>query len=172
MAVLARPGRTGNRHPRTLLVTRSGWRRNRTYGWSPDDDHLWVHDQVLGAHTERTSTAAIPKLVTPSGVGSPAERALGVPRDALTGCERRLVADLGQDEPPAVGKTDVDGPVAKRGGRLVLPVVRELHGEVVLLFLDQRLDGLEIVAALAADPQLVALDLGLDPLRPPVADEL
>src|SRR5918998_2455592 len=51
-------------------------------------------------------------------------------------------------------------------------VVGELHREVVVGFLDQRLDRLQVVAALAAHPQLLALDLGLDVLRALVPDQL
>src|SRR5215217_9200449 len=52
------------------------------------------------------------------------------------------------------------------------PVVGELDCEVVILGLDQGLDGLQIVPALAADPKLVPKDLGLDALRALVANQL
>src|SRR3954452_20769236 len=51
-------------------------------------------------------------------------------------------------------------------------VIRELKREVVVLGLDQGLHRLQVVAALAAHPELVTLDLCLDPLRALVADEL
>src|SRR5215212_4238800 len=51
-------------------------------------------------------------------------------------------------------------------------VVRELDGEVVILGLDQGLDGLQIVPALAADPKLVPLDLRLDALGALVPNQL
>ena len=51
-------------------------------------------------------------------------------------------------------------------------VVGELHREVVVLALDQGLDGLEVVALLAGHAQLVALDLRLDALGALVADQL
>src|SRR5215469_7409990 len=52
------------------------------------------------------------------------------------------------------------------------PVVHELDGEVVILVADQALDRLQVVTALAGDPELVALDLRLDGLRPLVPDQL
>ncbi len=42
------------------------------------------------------------------------------------------------------------------------PVVGELHREVVVLFLDERDHGLQVVALVRRHPQLVALDLRLD----------
>src|SRR5271169_3469177 len=54
----------------------------------------------------------------------------------------------------------------------VSPVVDELEGEVELLALQQRDDGLQIVLLLGRDAQLLALDLGPDALRPLVPDDL
>ena len=51
-------------------------------------------------------------------------------------------------------------------------VVGELHREVVVLLLDQRLHGLQVVALLGRDAELVALDLRLDALGALVADQL
>src|SRR6476469_4600222 len=51
-------------------------------------------------------------------------------------------------------------------------VVGELHRELVVLALHQLLHGLQVVALLAADPELVALHLHLDALGSLVADQL
>src|SRR3954462_5128088 len=51
-------------------------------------------------------------------------------------------------------------------------VVVELQGDVEIGPAQQLLDGLQVVALLAADPQLVALNLGLDALGALVADQL
>src|SRR5690606_12866152 len=53
-----------------------------------------------------------------------------------------------------------------------LPVVHELQGDVEVLALQQSDHPLEVVLLLRADPQLVPLDLGLDPLRPLIPDDL
>ena len=52
-----------------------------------------------------------------------------------------------------------------------LPVVDELDGEVVVGLADQRLDRLQVVSGLRRNSQLIALDLGLDSLRPLVANQ-
>jgi hypothetical protein len=57
-------------------------------------------------------------------------------------------------------------------GRPRSAVVRELDREVEVLAPDQGLHGLQVVALLRGDAELVALDLGLDALRALVADEL
>ena len=51
-------------------------------------------------------------------------------------------------------------------------VVVELQGDVEVRAAQQLLDRLQVVALLAADPELVALDLRLDALRALVADQL
>jgi len=53
-----------------------------------------------------------------------------------------------------------------------LAVVGELYGEVQVGRLDQCLNLLKVVPALAADPQLVALDLGAYVPWTLIADEL
>src|SRR5690349_11808496 len=53
-----------------------------------------------------------------------------------------------------------------------LPVVGELQGDAEVGLLQQRDDRLEVILLLGADPQLVALDLGLHALRALVADPL
>src|SRR4051812_18899740 len=52
------------------------------------------------------------------------------------------------------------------------PVVRELEGDAEVAFAQQSDDRLQVVALLARDPQLVALDLRLDALEAGVADSL
>src|SRR3979411_992062 len=52
-----------------------------------------------------------------------------------------------------------------------LPVVDELQRDVGVGALEHCDDGLQVVALLAADADLVALDLGLDALGPVVADQ-
>src|ERR1700687_697542 len=55
---------------------------------------------------------------------------------------------------------------------VVSPVVDELQRDVEVRTLQQRDDGLQVVALLGRDADLVALDLGLDALGSLVADEL
>src|SRR5690348_12552495 len=55
---------------------------------------------------------------------------------------------------------------------IALTVVHELQGHLEVGPFQQLLHGLQVVAALAADAGLVALDLGLDALGPLVADQL
>src|SRR3712207_9500847 len=52
------------------------------------------------------------------------------------------------------------------------PVVVELQGDVEVGPAQQLLDRLQVVPLLAADPELVALDLGLDALGALVPDDL
>src|SRR5690242_18298466 len=59
-----------------------------------------------------------------------------------------------------------------RQGCAYLPIVDELQRHVQVGVAQQRLHGLQIVTLLAADADLVALDLGLDVLGALVADEL
>src|SRR5947207_13159496 len=56
--------------------------------------------------------------------------------------------------------------------RRLLPVVDELQGQAEVRLLEQGDHGLQVVLLLAADPQLVTLDLRLYPTRPLVADLL
>src|SRR5215204_4357975 len=83
-----------------------------------------------------------------------------------TGCEVALI--LG---PVSVGPEEAFmGDGSANSGQS--PVVGELDREVVVLGLDQGLDGLKIVPALAADSKLVTLDLRLDALGTLVANQL
>src|SRR4051794_35810847 len=61
---------------------------------------------------------------------------------------------------------------ARRGGAPGLAVVDELDGEVVVRLADEALDLLQVVAALAGDAQLIALNLRLDGLGSLIPDEL
>ncbi len=51
-----------------------------------------------------------------------------------------------------------------------LAVVRKLHRKVKISAINQRDDLLQIVTALAGDPEFISLNLGLDCLRPFVAN--
>src|SRR5215213_4676920 len=83
-----------------------------------------------------------------------------------TGCEVALI--LG---PVSVAREEAFmGDGSANSGQS--PVVGELDGEVVVLGLDQGLDGLKIVPALAADSKLVTLDLRLDALGTLIANQL
>src|SRR6266545_1496112 len=103
----------------------------------------------------------------------------GPPRDALAaGSPGRHGRDRCREQPargcPGTGslRLAVAKPGSERREAPGSAVVGELHREVVVLRLHQLLHGLQVVALLRRDAQLVALDLGLDALGSLVADQL
>src|SRR3954447_11853377 len=93
------------------------------------------------------------------GTGAAARTVLGPTPKAHDGGHRGRCGLRGADRPPGWA-----------GCRSA--VVGELHREVVVLAAHERLHGLEVVALLARDPELVALDLRLHALGALVADQL
>nr|AHE14878.1 hypothetical protein asmbl_20 [uncultured bacterium] len=70
------------------------------------------------------------------------------------------------------GNATPAGSPCRTGRGAASAVVVELQGDVEVLAAQQLLHRLQVVALLAADPQLVALDLRLDALGALVADDL
>ena len=90
----------------------------------------------------------------------------------LTGRKMQF-ANLFRTHPPT---EDRIAPPPRRewelAGRASVAEVLELQGDAEVAVLQRRDDGLEVVALLAGDAELIALGLGLDALQAEVLDEL
>src|SRR6478609_1604971 len=131
---------------------------------------------MLRRRSRRTPTRRTPHDQPPGRGAFPSPAAMPSPPGTAHRSRRTTVGRAAGGVPGFERSSTFHTDLPRRSGSRPRPaasaVVRELHREVVVLRLHQLLDGLEVVALLRRDPQLLALDLRLDALGALVADEL